>query len=387
MNDPNASESPLPSPPRASAETLRRQIRLVAESPIVSAVLEVTDAAALLVVNLQRQIVAANLRRFPGTDPASLLGTRPGDALRCRNARSAPGGCGTAAACRDCGALGTILASQRQRRAVEGECLLTAELETPVPLELAVRATPLEIDGVPLTVVSLQDVGPQKRREALERVFLHDLANTLGGLGGWARALIRIPGGAKAAHAAGRLLALVEQLEREIRDQRALLEAETGTLQPAPERIDGAQMLERVRAALETQPCARERRIGLGPAEGPRVTTDPFLLQRVLANMVKNALEATPAGGQVRAWCEPSDEPGFALVFRVHNAQAMPPEVAAAVFQRSFSTKASRGRGLGSYSMKLLGERYLQGRLRFTSSRADGTCFEIHLPGEPGTRH
>ena len=48
----------------------------------------------------------------------------------------------------------------------------------------------------------------------------------------------------------------------------------------------------------------------------------------------------------------------------------------ARIFQRSFSTKAERGRGLGTYSMKLLGEGYLHGRVREsrTGSRMLGRC-------------
>ncbi|MCP4426270.1 MAG: ATP-binding protein, partial [Chloroflexi bacterium] len=52
----------------------------------------------------------------------------------------------------------------------------------------------------------------------------------------------------------------------------------------------------------------------------------------------------------------------------------MPRDVQLQVFQRSFSTKGS-GRGLGTYSMKLLSERYLDGRVSFQSSLAEGTIF------------
>jgi signal transduction histidine kinase len=50
------------------------------------------------------------------------------------------------------------------------------------------------------------------------------------------------------------------------------------------------------------------------------------------------------------------------------------------IFQRSFSTKASRGRGLGTYGMKLFGERHLGGRVSFTTGEAEGTVFAIELP-------
>ena len=57
----------------------------------------------------------------------------------------------------------------------------------------------------------------------------------------------------------------------------------------------------------------------------------------------------------------------------------MTSEVRLQVFQRSFSTK-SPSRGLGAYSMKLIGERYLKGEVSFTTSQRDGTEFSITLP-------
>jgi sensor histidine kinase regulating citrate/malate metabolism len=58
----------------------------------------------------------------------------------------------------------------------------------------------------------------------------------------------------------------------------------------------------------------------------------------------------------------------------------MPPEVQARVFQRSFSTKSQHGRGLGTYSMKLLAENYLRGKVSFLSEVESGTVFFLDLP-------
>ncbi|MFA7348153.1 MAG: ATP-binding protein, partial [Desulfurivibrionaceae bacterium] len=57
----------------------------------------------------------------------------------------------------------------------------------------------------------------------------------------------------------------------------------------------------------------------------------------------------------------------------------MPENVQLQIFQRSFSTKGT-GRGLGTYSIKLLGERYLKGRVSFTSTPEKGTTFRFRCP-------
>ncbi len=59
------------------------------------------------------------------------------------------------------------------------------------------------------------------------------------------------------------------------------------------------------------------------------------------------------------------------IEFWVHNHAVMPESVQRQVFQRSFTTKG-RGRGLGTYSVKLLTERYLEGGLvHLTPRRRD----------------
>ena len=67
--------------------------------------------------------------------------------------------------------------------------------------------------------------------------------------------------------------------------------------------------------------------------------------------MVTNAFEAADEGETVRIACERGLDSG---IFRVHNSNAIPRVVQLRIFQRSFSTK-ERGRGIGTYSMKLFG--------------------------------
>ena len=104
--------------------------------------------------------------------------------------------------------------------------------------------------------------------------------------------------------------------------------------------------------------------------------TDQRLLHRILINMTKNAIEASPAEAVVRIGCE---QDGNDLEFWAHNQSCMPEQVQRQIFQRSFSTKGP-GRGLGTYSIQLLGERYLKGRVSFTSSPEKGTTFRFRCP-------
>lgn len=75
--------------------------------------------------------------------------------------------------------------------------------------------------------------------------------------------------------------------------------------------------------------------------------------------MIKNALEASLPASTVTISSKRDKE---IVRFSVHNGTYMPRDVQLQLFQRSFSTKGI-GRGLGTYSMKLLGEKYLKGKL------------------------
>ena len=61
----------------------------------------------------------------------------------------------------------------------------------------------------------------------------------------------------------------------------------------------------------------------------------------------------------------------------------MPDDAQLQIFQRSFSTKCEPGRGLGTYSMKLLGERFMGGVVDFTSRAPEGTTFRLHFAKTP----
>jgi signal transduction histidine kinase len=375
----------LPDARRADAEELEREIGAVTQSPIVAALLQSVDTL-MLVLNAQRQIVAFNGRRLePG---AALAGVRPGDALSCANAR-ADGGCGTAPACETCGALGAILSCERKQRAIEAECLVSSA-ENGGSLEFNVRATPILVEGRTFTVVSMRDISAEKRRDALEQVFFHDVLNTVTGLRGWASALRRRD--ADHLRAGERIDQLSRQLEREIRDHRTLVMAERGVLVPSflPVHLEG--LLHDLELVFSSHAVAKGRRLRIAaPPSEATLQTDPSLLLRILVNMTRNALEATEEGGEVRVWLErrareglPVGDPeGEALRFSVWNAGVIPVDVQARIFQRSFSTKAERGRGLGTYGMKILGERYLCGTVSFVSAVEPGTVFSIELPAAP----
>jgi len=331
----------------------------------------------VVVLNQHRQIVFAN-RHFQDAVVSrgfeSAIGLRTGKALGCIHSNETEGGCGTTEFCRQCGAVKTILAGL-QGKVDTQECRImrVKDLE---PLDLRVTATPLAINKETFTVIVMDDISHEKRRRSLEHIFFHDVLNTALGISGFSELLNEVnPPDIK--NLSGSLRELARKLVDEIKEQRDLAQAENNELTIRLFSIDTLGVLESMVSVYQHQKIAKSRTIVIAQsAQRGQVVTDETMLRRIVGNMVKNALEASPENAVVTLGST-SHEKG--TEFWVHNESAMPREVQLQVFQRSFSTKGE-GRGLGTYSIKLLTERYLNGKVTFTSSMDDGTTFRVLIP-------
>jgi hypothetical protein len=366
---------------RASQRDLLSSRSQLLANRIASVVLEgILDP--VLVVNRQRQIIACNSTFVRLTGAASaeeLLGARPGEAVRCIHADEGPGGCGTGQDCVYCGAVNAVIECLRSHEVVSREARLRTygEADGGV-MDLFVRASFVNVGDFGLVVLVLRDIGADKRRLVLEHVFFHDLLNTVTGIQSLAWLLDeKSTGGAEEAQHKRELRRLAEQVAEEIHAQRQLLLAERGELQPQLSRVSVSELLRSVIAAYRYHNVAVGRTLDLLSAPDVTITTDATLLRRVLGNLIKNALEATPEGGAVTLGARAD---GSEIVFSVHNPGVMPDAVQRQIFQRSFSTKEGDGRGIGTHSVKLFAERYLGGRVAFTSAEDGGTVFTVSLP-------
>ncbi len=366
---------------RAALEETDRQHRKLATSPFLTALLDSFPEPAVI-LNRQRQIVFANdkLAALLGCSRDSLLGRRHGEALDCIHATERPGGCGTTRFCRYCGAVNAILSTQRSGAPDVQECRIQRCVKGgTIAVDLRVWTTPVTFDGEPFTVFAVRDTTDEKRRQVLERLFLHDTLNAVGGL----RAVLDMwpePHGKATAELSQMARQYTKDLAEAIQSQRDLAAAERGDLEVSADVLSAADVLERLRAVYSRHPVAEGKNLVVrAGAEEDMFVSDKTLLLRVLDNLTKNALEASVPGQTVTLSFQNDDEPTFC----VHNESAMSDAVQAQVFQRSFSTKDGRGRGVGTYSVKLLTEHYLKGTVEFRSTAADGTTFTIRLPRLP----
>ena len=335
------------------------------------------------ILNEERQVVYANreLLDYLGVESIEeVLGGRPGEILGCKFAINGTGGCGTTENCVVCGAAQSIDRAQRTGLKVTEECRIASDLRgMPVHYDLRVTVTPVMIGNNQYLVVALSDISDAKRRKVLERIFFHDILNLSGSLQSLVE-IIRneIPGG-DIKPFLETFAQISSKLTEEIISQRELLAAENNDLVAHLSTFGLQGFLDRELAATNSYASETSRNLSLVPSPKEiTLTTDATLLSRVLINMIKNAIEASGPGDTVSIGTSLID--GKAIIW-VKNPGVMTRKVQLQIFQRSFSTKGS-GRGIGTYSMKLLTEKYLRGMVYFESKEPEGTTFFLELPLE-----
>jgi PAS domain-containing protein len=363
---------------RASRDELagiRQQMQTISHlDPLLDALPDAT-----VILNRHRQIVMGN-RAFMGLAAArscpDFIGMRPGEFFSCEHLTEADEGCGSADQCSTCGGAWALLEATNSRSCSRECCLLTRGPQGVEALDLLLTATPLQWDENRLILVVIKDISHQKRLVFLEKIFLHDILNTVSAISAMTELLAtdRLP----AQDLRHDLAEMSHSLVEEISTHRQLMSAEANEIAVTQVVMAPRMLLEQVIATCRNLPVARGKELDLtlGDNSATLFVSDESLLYRVLVNLAKNALEASRPGETVTLGCRIHEEE---IEFWCHNRAAIPRTVQYQLFHRSFSTKGE-GRGIGTYSVKLLTERYLQGKVTFSSSKGAGTVFIITLP-------
>ncbi|NLO19675.1 MAG: HAMP domain-containing histidine kinase [Ignavibacteria bacterium] len=326
----------------------------------------------LLLLNSTRQVVYANdllAKMLEVESVDEFIGKRPGEILNCNRAFLTDNGCGTSTFCATCGALKSILSSIHGFEDVQ-ECRIIQE-GTGNAFDLRVRTSPITVNDEETVIFSVEDIGNEKRRQVFERVFFHDIMNTAFGLTCLAELLeISLPNDYDEFKQYARQIS--ERLTNEIKSQRQLMMAESGHLELSKEPINTIAIMKEIKDIYSKYDIAKDKEILIDENSVDfNFEADKGILGRVIANMLKNAIEATKANQTISLGCEKNAD---FIRFWVKNPTVMAEDVQKQIFQRSFSTKG-KGRGIGTYSIKLLTEKYLKGNVGFSSAAGEGTTF------------
>ncbi len=373
-------ESFFAKPERSSDEDIMQDTRLLHEEKTLLDIMGAISGITAILDN-KRQIIYANnsfMNLLGLENIGPILGSRPGEAIGCIHSGDMEAGCGTSMSCAHCGAVTSIIESQQTGKKSIRETRITSETYgKTVNWDLRVTTSPIKLRNRTYYVFGVEDISNEKRKQILERIFFHDILNSAGNLSG----LLSLLKEGSDPIEDKELIELSEESSRELVDEiivhRQLRSAENGDLIVNRTEINPLLLLQAAAARISKNEIAVGKKIAITNNAGDvTINSDKVLLQQVLFNMLKNALEATESNGIVDLSVE--SLPGKVRI-KVKNDQAMAENVRLQVFQRSFSTKGS-GRGIGTYSIKLLTENYLGGKAEFSSTEREGTIFWIDLP-------
>jgi signal transduction histidine kinase len=181
---------------------------------------------------------------------------------------------------------------------------------------------------------------------------------------------------------AGRLRALVEDL-------LTLSTYDSAGISLDREAVALWQVVEDCHGALLPTLARRSLQIDLRPTAGlPRVDADPTQLQRIILNLLTNAVKFTPDGGRVTIAAE---QTGDEVALTVSDTGiGIPREEQDRVFSRFFRSSLSmasetQGTGLGLALTRALVEEH-GGRIEISSEQDLGTTVRVTLPAAVSCR-
>lgn len=332
--------------------------------------------ALLLDDNLK--IVESNARYLEDTDAINtteFLEKGPGDILQCEIAGEV--GCGNSMKCRYCDISNTISECRRNNSAVSGICKLISRSDDFIKAhEFMARCSPLFIADNRFFLLTLIDITAESRKQNIEKIFFHDVLNMINGLSGLLQCMNEDMSKAEWNEYYSMLTNITSRLLETIVTQRDLVYAENKELRVKRKWISTREIIDSVMAnSLFKNNNNAQIRINIENHD-LIIFTDPVLLMRVLVNMLKNALEAKNKKPLITLGCSSTENH---VAFFVHNYAYISHSHAKNVFKPNWSTK-DHNRGLGTYSIRLIGEYYLKGKVYFSSFPDKGTTFTIELP-------
>jgi PAS domain S-box-containing protein len=215
-------------------------------------------------------------------------------------------------------------------------------------------------------------------RESVERMARHDLKTPLNSIASVHRLMREArPLNAyeqevlgMAERAALRVLSMVNL-------SLDLYQMEDGSYNLRPQPVDLGAVAQSVARDLKAHADSKNLLIQVErPARALFTSAEELLCYSMLANLLKNAVEAAPEGSTVRVTYGLH---GDNVSLSLHNFGAVPPAIRQSFFAKYVTHGKTSGTGLGAYSARLMA-RVQGGELTMQSSDAEGTILTLVLP-------
>lgn len=332
-----------------------------------------TVSPMIMVLTRTRQVVYCNqsLSRFAGLlSEDDLLGSRPGEAFQCEKSDISRHGCGGSVFCKYCGFNQALFDQEAGKVARRYECqLITRDGD---PVNLAITLTPFDHQDYRYMFCVIENIENEKYRKMLEGIFIHDLKNSISSL----HSLAGLSGYINTAETQALLKAQLLRITEELENYELLQKIEEGRLPAAQQEwVSLRPFIDEIIVSLKLNPDNREKRVRKAIPD-VSVFCQKTLLRRVLANLVKNAMEAESDKAEITISVIVSTS---TLSFKIKNPSVMSDQRQKLVFTR-FASSKGEGRGLGTYGARKIVTDYLNGKISFVSVEGKGTVFTVRIP-------
>lgn len=278
-----------------------------------------------------------------------------------------------------------LAAGRALKPGVLTECAAMRRDGTEVPIEIAHSSWRR---GSELFFAAfMRDITERKRYERLrddvERMIRHDLKSPLLGIAGFAKLLMEdsaLP--EKEREWAKLIFDSGMQMNYLLSNSQAMLSMQEGNYRLNAQPVDVAKLLESLGKRFE--PAMREKQVGYScsiDVENERasectVPGEEAFLDDMLSNLIKNAVEASPEGQEVRVSVR--DEDGFKVI-DIHNQGVIPEAIRDQFFEPYTTSGKAGGTGLGAHSARLIAQAH-KGGINFTTDETEGTHILVRLP-------
>jgi PAS domain S-box-containing protein len=236
--------------------------------------------------------------------------------------------------------------------------------------------------GMGLDITELKRM--ERLRQDMERIVTHDLKTPLNAIIGFSDLILNdFENTEEQKYMITRIQKSGERMLRMIKDCLIIYKIEEGTYIFEPTEVDIVQVFDFIEAELEAIRQTYSLNI-VYTIDGNVVTKkQPYmiigvksLLENLFANLLKNAMEASPKDARVAVAINSDDNE---VCIDIHNLGVIPESVRNRFFERFSTSGKPDGTGLGTYSAHLIAKTH-GGSITYDTSDMGGTHVRIFLP-------
>ena len=257
------------------------------------------------------------------------------------------------------------------------------------PRSFAVTATPVRAGGASGAVLVLHEISELRRLERVRQDFVanvsHEFRTPLTAIQGFSETLL---GGALEDPANRRRFVEIirdhaTRLARLTEDLLELSRIEAGELKLEFQPVSVRQLVDSCVETASLKARAKELVLNVNVPEGlPAVRGDANRLQEVLQNLLDNAVQYTPGGGNIEVSAANSSGQ---IVFTVSDTGiGIPQAEQSRIFERFYRVDAARSREAGGTGLGLSIARHIVevhgGRIWVESTVGEGSRFHFSIP-------